>query len=433
MGERFRYLREEVGSSQLDLAKAAAISVRSVRKIETDKCDSVKIRGMALVGLNKIRLREHQREVQLEKKGDSFRLIVSEPTWLQFPQRKWLRSINGPGALLTADFRVVRFHGAQSLEELKRLVAWCEHADPIGVRIYKGPGGMGKTRLAIELCHRLAAPLTGTWDAGFADLSRFPEKSVPWESLPALRKPILVVVDYAGEKEKTAMVSQLLRHVKACPAPKVRLLFLERDDHWLDRLHGNQEVRDILQGTLLSRAGNEKVHSLKPVASSIAERAESLRLAARAFEKELGLKATAIPHLEVDAKLFHRVLFLHMRALLSVSGGDARSEKAILGLVLARERNYWEKRLAANGLSASLLPVLEAAVFQISVQDGTPDQKSGLELLRKIALCRDQPLVVRLQLFRVLRECYPQQPSGVGPLQPDELKHFFLSNYASEP
>lgn len=429
LGGLFRYFREEAGVTQDQLAEAAHVGVRTIRSIETDEKHSIRTRGKVLIGLNELRLRADKPPVVLGEDAGRTTLIVTKPSWLQFPQRKWLRSIHGPGALLTADYCVVPYHGTRSLDELERLVAWCGHPDQIGVRIYKGEGGMGKTRLAIELCHRLAVLAHHSWNAGFADLARFPTASVPWQSLPDLRKPLLIVVDYAGEEEKTRMVSELLLHAATCAAPKLRLLFLERDDFWLDRLHENRAAREILHGPLLSRSGNEEVHSLLPVAASSTERAESLRFAARAFGKQLDLRTPAIPELNLKAGFYRSVLFLHMHALLAVLGSEARSRDAILRQMLARERDYWKKRLVALGLARTLLPAMESAVFRISKQNGVATEKLGLELLRKIGLCRDQPESVLLQLLRALRECYPQGAGGIGSLQPDELKLFLMSRF----
>jgi len=433
LGGLFRYFREEAGSTQRDLALVAQVSVRSIRKIETGEECSEKIHGRALLGLNELRLQAGRPPVVLEKQGRHTTIVVCKPTWLQLPGRHWLRSLHGPGALLTADFRVVPFHGMRSLQELDKLVAWCVKPERMGVRIYKGEGGIGKTRLAIELCRRLAALPKGCWTTGFAVLDNFPKASVPWKSLDNLQKPLLVVVDYAGEEEKTRMVSQLLLHAAKCPAPKLRLLFLERDDHWLDRLHENPAAREILHGPLLSRAGNEDVHSLPPVANTSTERAESLRFAIRTFAGKLSLKTPPMPEVDLKARFYESVLFLHMRALLTLFGGEARTKDAILRQMLARERDYWKKRLTAVGLSPSLLPVVEAAVARISEQNGVSDRKNGLKLFSKITLCRDQSEVVREQLFRVLRECYPAGPSGIGPLQPDELKLFLISRFIDEP
>ena len=432
-GKLFRYFRDELCISQEDLASVSQVSVRSLHSIETDERCSAKTRSKALAGLNELRLRAGMPPVVSENDGRRSTLVVCQPSWLQLPGREWLRSLHGPGALLTADFRVVPFHGKRRFDELERLLSWCTKPGRFGIRIYKGEGGMGKTRLAIELCHRLAALHTMSWTAGFADLARFPAASVPWESLSNLQKPLLVVVDYAGEEEKTRMVSELLLHAEACPAPKLRLLFLERDDHWLDRLHENRAAREILFGPLLSRAGNEEVHSLRAVADTSTERAESLRFAASAFGKKLGLKTPAMPEANLNAGFYQSVLFLHMRALLALFDGEARTKDAILRQMLARERDYWKKRIVAVGLSPSLLPAVESAVSRISEQNGVADKKSCQELLRKIALCRDQPEAVRQQLFRVLRECYPQGPSGIGPVQPDELKLSLITRSIDQP
>ena len=60
----------------------------------------------------------------------------------------------GPAGLLDPRRGIVGFVGRE--DDLVDLVAWCEHDRPRGVRLVTGSGGVGKTRLSVELCARLA-------------------------------------------------------------------------------------------------------------------------------------------------------------------------------------------------------------------------------------------------------------------------------------
>ena len=59
----------------------------------------------------------------------------------------------GPAGLLDPRRGLVDFIGRE--RELAGLLEWCEEDRPHGVRLVTGPGGIGKTRLSVELCARL--------------------------------------------------------------------------------------------------------------------------------------------------------------------------------------------------------------------------------------------------------------------------------------
>jgi KaiC/GvpD/RAD55 family RecA-like ATPase len=63
------------------------------------------------------------------------------------------RAGGGPAGLLDPRRGLVGFTGRE--HELAGLLAWCEDGAPRGVRLVTGPGGVGKTRLSVELCARL--------------------------------------------------------------------------------------------------------------------------------------------------------------------------------------------------------------------------------------------------------------------------------------
>ncbi len=123
--------------------------------------------------------------------------------------------------------RVSTFVGRD--DEYGALKAFLEAGDTVAWWLVTGPGGSGKSRLALELC--LAA--RPRWNAGF--LARV-DTPVDWLRFRPNR-PTLVVVDYVATRaaETSAMVLQLNRAVAHLPHP-VRVLLLERDEgSWSSR------------------------------------------------------------------------------------------------------------------------------------------------------------------------------------------------------
>ena len=80
------------------------------------------------------------------------------------PARVWRPDRFAPSALLRADFRIVPFHGRDAL--CGEIEDWATGEAPVGVRLFTGPGGTGKTRLMMEMCRRLRAK---GWHTGFYD------------------------------------------------------------------------------------------------------------------------------------------------------------------------------------------------------------------------------------------------------------------------
>src|SRR4029077_3761355 len=91
--------------------------------------------------------------------------------------------------LLFPEHNVVPFAGREDL--VAELADWCTGRDGPGlaVRTITGGGGSGKTRLAAQLCLRVAG---SGLDAGFADVDT-PGGAVHW----LLDRPTLLVVDNA--------------------------------------------------------------------------------------------------------------------------------------------------------------------------------------------------------------------------------------------
>lgn len=434
LGSALQQYRVEVGATQAELARVAKVGERTVRHVEGDGPCSKLILQKIILGLNQLRGEVALAPLTLTFLGAARAVGVVVNPWLRFPNRQWQSRVHGPGALLTADYRVVPFHGAASLRERDALRDWCQAKPVHGIRVYKGEGGVGKTRLAVELCHLLAEKVMPTWTTGFANAEDFERHLAGtsagiWSGFTNLSGPVLIVVDYAGDPAKANMISKLLEKLSACPAPKVRLLFLERDDLWLDRLHARREVREVLLGPLLSHDPGSYAHELPAVGSTSKERQDSWRMAAKAFATALRVAKYTPPSVTLEEALYKNRLVIHSHALLTVIGTRAESRAAILRHLLAREQDYWARRLEAVGLPRTLLPAVEQAMYQISAVNGVADRQAALDLLARVPLLDGQPPLVIEALLTMLRECYPNGPTGIGPVQPDSLKEFLVRKH----
>lgn len=111
--------------------------------------------------------------------------------------------------------------------EIASLNAWLHDPREILVRGLVGQAGMGKTRLAIELCKRANA---AGWKAGFLDtddLGAFvtAQRKADWSA----DEPTLIVIDHAGQH--TPAINALLHSLafrEVAARPRLRFLLLER-------------------------------------------------------------------------------------------------------------------------------------------------------------------------------------------------------------
>jgi hypothetical protein len=107
--------------------------------------------------------------------------------WLRRPVAPLRRS---PSALLRPESEVVPFTGRSA--ELEDLLSWGQADSGPAVRLVAAPGGAGKTRLAIEVCHRLER--SGA-NAGFLSKDQFLDCKSFLLNQPTI--PFVCVVDYA--------------------------------------------------------------------------------------------------------------------------------------------------------------------------------------------------------------------------------------------
>lgn len=333
-----------------------------------------------------------------------------KPSQLTVPVLSWRKDIDSPGALLRAQYGVVPFHRRE--KELDDLQEWCRDSSPVKVRLYTGPGGMGKTRLALEAALKMKEE---GWWTGFVtnEALQSPEKT--WKALARPKGKLLLIVDYA-ETNRPFLIPVLREMVRLDRGP-VRLILLARAAlDWWEQLKSERDgIGELLSGPATSR------YSLAQLADTSDARLSSYDIAARAFAERLVLPLPEEPPGDLDAKHFERVLLLHMNALIDVEGLEkVWGEDGILDRILARERKFWTTRADAGQLAPEVVPGIGRALAAITLGGGVRGESEAVEVLRGLRFFADQPEAVVTGVARLLHECYPGE-RWIEPIQPDLL------------
>ena len=266
------------------------------------------------------------------------------PSPLHMPLKQWQ-----PGGaladsqLLRAEEALVPFDPAGQ-PELDVLNTWLDDTRwPQAVRLITGAGGLGKTRLALELCQQR---LVSNWHAGFLDTDLdVKDMATGWQALRNLNQPLLIVIDYAETRQTT-----LLALIKAMvPAPcnqSVRLLLLARDGgEWWDNLPG----KDPTCEPLLSGYATSGPFCLPPLHEAELDRRQAYQKALHAFAKAIGATAPdVVPELAGDH--FGRPLYLQMAALLALHGERPITAQGLTKALLNHERRYWKGLFTTTAL-----------------------------------------------------------------------------------
>jgi len=327
---------------------------------------------------------------------------------LSLPSMEWDPSLMPPGALLTADLGVVEFHMRE--RELKELENWCIGRERLLVQLCHGPGGMGKTRLAIELCRRMKQ---FKWRTGFLDKDQFQQDAELWRNALEVDEPLLLVLDYAQDRADT--IRWLVEQVVAVKGARVRLLLLARKPgEWLERLKSHAPAREIFTGPAFSK------RSLSPVSVAKADRRRSWDIANRDLAKALRVSPVARPPENLEADHFQRVLLLQMSVLAGLDGVQVEDEDGLLDYVLRRERSFWARQLRVNNLPETLLPGLGQAMAAVTANMGAETEADGMHIFRGLPFFSGEPAATLYALNQILADCYPGS-KWIEPVQPDLL------------
>ena len=277
----------------------------------------------------------------------------------------------GPQQQATDDVQLLQpYHRALKMvgrdEDWRKLQHWLDSDKPISVRTVTGPGGTGKTRMALELLRDL--PTKKTWVGGFLDrqeLARFLGTTAfaNWK----LKADTLIVIDYAATSD--ALVRDFLTGLCACRSTvghRLRILLLEREasttSGWL------QFVRTSGHSTPVEELFDPiEPQRLQPI-SSIEHRRQILQ---HMFDRLKSLadsqgRTVRVPQLPVDDPVINDLLedrhnkedrwkdplYLMMAALLAMDGDIVRvlklSRRAIAQQTVDHELSRLRKFAANN-------------------------------------------------------------------------------------
>ncbi|GAA0965034.1 hypothetical protein GCM10009555_003550 [Acrocarpospora macrocephala] len=359
-----------------------------------------------------------------------------------------------PAMLLRADAEAVGFYGRE--RELAGLRAWANAEDRSGgvrVRLYTGPGGQGKTRLARAFAHDLAgswviAVLADSLVGGGGQVER-----AAFARLASGAERLLVIVDYA--ETRAGQVLDLLRALAERGAPtRVLLLARSAGDWW-------QTLGDDL-GELAYLADPGHVTALPVLDDSLTARQQAfthavtqLRTALNRLSGPGRLSLPAVPEPsprrnqadgvdvgtgagdgtpDLRAERYRTALDIQMAALVVVLGGSdagGMPEQEIL----RHERRYWKSTALRRppNTRVNLHNHVLARAVAMAALCGASTQGEALRLIAAVPgiAAGDEDLHIRVAVW--LHELYPAAGDAYwGSLHPDLLAEYLVAAVTRE-
>lgn len=328
----------------------------------------------------------------------------------------------GPAALLRPDQQVVGF---VDRPELDRLREWCDAEAQPRVLLLTGAGGVGKTRLALQLASERESLGWACW---------FVRPGEEADAVSAVRAvqagQVLLVVDYA---ETRSSLGSLLRAIAEDPVGRLRVLMLARGGgEWWRQLEASPDA------DVRSLATKAIQIVLMPLSAETGTASDLFQGAVTAFANALGVPSPGRIEVEIPAVPVP-ILVLHAAALLAVLDCEERPQAGVVRVIadddvldalLGRERVFWLGAARTANLTGpdGLDSVLAAQAVAVACLFGAADEADAAQLLLRIPGLADSTSAVRRKIALWLRQIYPPQSSsglgGSGPgwwgsLQPD--------------
>ncbi|MGW1713093.1 tetratricopeptide repeat protein [Streptomyces sp. NPDC002156] len=347
-----------------------------------------------------------------------------------------------PARLLRAAHQVVPFTGRE--EDLTALARWRDDsAHRLAVRLVHGPGGQGKSRLAVHFA-RLSRDVKWTvWEAVHNEADASPLRTTPPPEAPG---GLLLVVDYAERWPTTDLHRLLQEPLVACAQGPVRVLLLARPaGFWwqslktwiLDECHAPAQPHPLLPLASAARtpASGAVRGSLSPT------RTELFVQSCQRFADRLGLPPDQAARIELPPDLdtkgeYAQVLTIHIAALAAVdaqlNNHDAPVSPArASAYLLEREGAYWGKLHQRKDEPLSTTPVEMGRLVLTATLTRPLTRLQGQTALARIGIA--DSVTAANRFLDDHRHPYPPPPADptrdvtvLEPLYPDRLGEDFI-------
>jgi len=248
--------------------------------------------------------------------------------------------------LLLPRYRLVPYTGKAFRQTLEDLLAWARGLEaarpPVGLRIYIGPGGAGKTRLLIEAGEALRRE---GWWTGFLRAGRLTPANA--RLLTADARPTLLIADYIANRpdEARTLLREAARACRERTAPLALVLLERAFPEWLQKdLQDYTDPEYVGWPAFLGLPTVEKAPRALPALDPEDRRA--LFGAARArFAALLQADGRSLPDYD---ELPESPLHVLLLALLTAAGERVdrpADPERVLECAWSRERAAWERHL----------------------------------------------------------------------------------------
>ena len=338
--------------------------------------------------------------------------------------------------LLHARYRVVPFHDPK--KRLANLLEWCDDVgSKLKVRIYRGSGGIGKTRLAIEAYVKLIEE-DGTWGGGFLDKVAFATANqIGRRRVFYDFDKVFIVIDYAESvpEEIDAIIDAALEAMRENETLTVRIVLLARaSGDWVDEIGTYKgRVNEYITENRLEEIGQREALSI-PAGS---ERRELYDQAKQAMATALGLvKVQAIGKRNRDLSDadFGRPLNIVLAATLDVipveqtdrigeDGQASTVQDALLSGIIGAEMRRLRDKFGNDDIGKC------RQVLSLLTLSGTLNKKMALDLIAATPAFQGMSPWQIDEFVSGVAAFYSRDSNEFQGLVPDVIGEHFVARY----
>jgi tetratricopeptide (TPR) repeat protein len=343
--------------------------------------------------------------------------------------------------LLLPRYRLVPYTGKAFRQTLEDLLAWARGLEaawpPVGLRIYIGPGGAGKTRLLIEAGEALRRE---GWWTGFLRAGRLTSENA--RLLTADARPTLLIADYIANRpdEARTLLREAARACRERTAPLALVLLERAFPEWLQKdLRDYTDPEYVGWPAFLGLPTVEKAPRALPALDPEDRRALFWEARAR-FAALLQADGRSLPDYD---ELLESPLHVLLLALLTAAGERVdrpADPERVLECAWSRERAAWERHL--DGLLKGqwkpwldyALEIVEDLSVLATLGRPFPSKKAVADFLEAHS-DSFEPIhgVAWRELANLLPKLFPRAEKGViPPIVPDPLADFVLMRRLTE-